>query len=123
MDGAATVPWMRLVLGVVTGTVVAFLAAVILGEYTFVGLTPWVAALLVPVAVAESCALVAGERPAWLWPFAAVVGAGALACGVWASTGRGLDPWPAGGSLAVGVGFAWPLLAEGLRRRSAAGAR
>jgi hypothetical protein len=103
------------VLGVVVGATVAFLASVILGEYEFVGATPVVAGLVVPLAVAESCALGAGARRPWLWPFAAAAGAAGLAWGVWLSDGRGLAPWPAGGWVAVGLGAGWPLLVAGFR--------
>ena len=113
---------MRQVLGVVTGAVVALVAAVILGEYNFVGLTPWVAGIVVPLAVAEGCALVGGRRPRWLWAYAAVIGAAGLAWGVWLSTGRGLDPWPTGGWEAVGLGAAWPLALAVIRRRRVVGA-
>ncbi|MCU4187136.1 hypothetical protein K6U06_22430 [Acidiferrimicrobium sp. IK] len=113
---------MRVALAIVAAAAVAFVAAVILGEYAFVGVTPWAAGLVVPLAVAETCALAAGRRPAWLWPFAAVTGSGGVAWGVWLSMGRGLDPWPSGGSIAVALALVWPVaVGAALRRRHTAG--
>ena len=109
--GPTRLPTTRRALAVVAAVAVGALAAVILGEYTFVGLTPWVAGVVVPVAVAEAAALAGGRRARWRWPLAAVVGGAALWWGVWLSTGRGLDPWPSGGWISLGVGVAVPLLA------------
>lgn len=94
----------------IVAAAVAAVAAVILGEYTFTGLLPWLAGLIVPAAVGESAALVAGHQRPWLWLLTAVAAGTGVAWGVWLSTGRGLDPWPAGGWVAVALAAVAPLV-------------
>jgi hypothetical protein len=106
--------------GFVVAVAVAFAASVVLGEYKLTVISALVAAVAVPVAVGESLAWVAGVRDRW-WQHAltAALAGGALAWGTWLSDGRGLQPWPAAGWLAVAGGTAWPAaLALRAARRS-----
>lgn len=91
----------------------------VLGEYSVSGATPWVAALAVPLAAGEALSAVGGTRRRWVWPVAGAVAAAGLAWGVWLSTGRGVDPWPAGGSVAVVAGGGWPAVLTLARARRA----
>jgi hypothetical protein len=92
------------------GALVAFVGAVVLGEYVVTVGTGLVAGVIVPLAVAEAVGLVAGQRGR-PWPHlaAAGLGGGGVALGVWFGTGRGLQPWPLAGTVAVIVAAAWPL--------------
>lgn len=101
---------MRVAAGIAVAVVVAAAAAAVAGEYSFDGWTPWVAALVVPLAVGEAAAAVAGRRRPWVWLLAATLGSAGLAWGVWLSTSHGLVAWPAGGSVAVVGAAAWPSL-------------
>jgi hypothetical protein len=44
------------------------------------------------------------------------LGAAGVALGVWFSIGRGLDPWPAAGTLSAGGAALWPLVVGRARR-------
>lgn len=101
---------MRTVLAVVAGAVLAAVAAVILGEYSFSGWVPWVAGVAVPVAVGETAALIAGRQPPALWVAISVLSAGGLAWGAWLSQGHGLAPISVGGWTAIALGALVPLL-------------
>jgi hypothetical protein len=87
------VPAVRAVAAVLAATAVAFGSAVVLGEYSFTGPTPWVAALVVPALIVATGTGLDRSRPARWWPAGGALGAAGVALGVWFSIGRGLDPW------------------------------
>jgi hypothetical protein len=97
---------LRLVLAVLAAAAVAALGGVLLGEYPFTGVMPYVSGVLFALVVSE-VALGIGQRRG---PFVALVAAlcsgGGLAWAVWISSGRGVEPIPVGGWLAVALGVA-----------------
>jgi hypothetical protein len=110
------VPAVRAVAAVLAATAVAFGCAVVLGEYSFTGPTPWVAALVVPALIVATGTGLDRSRPARWWPAGGALGAAGVALGVWFSIGRGLDPWPAAGTLSAGGAALWPLVVGRARR-------
>jgi hypothetical protein len=110
---------MRPTLALVAGITIAFASAAALGEYPFTGLVPYAAGVVVPALILAATTSIDRPRPTVWWPAAAVLGAGGVALGVWFSGGRGLDPWPAGGTVAVVLAAGWPLAggARQARRR------
>ncbi len=100
---------MRTVVALSVGAVLAATIALILGEYPFVGFSPFVAAALVPAIIATAVVATAGHHRQFLWAATGVLSAGAIAWAVWISTGRGLDPVPPGGVVAAALALGWPL--------------
>ncbi|MGH9076009.1 MAG: hypothetical protein ACRDY0_00885 [Acidimicrobiales bacterium] len=115
-------PTVRTLLAAALGAVLAALAAVILGEYSFSGAVPVLAGVAVPLAVGEAASLVAGGLSARGWLGVAAASVAALASGAWLSQGPGQAAIPAGGWLAIALGAVVPtLLALGVARRRAPG--
>lgn len=86
---------MRRTLAVLAAAAAAVLAALILGEYEYVGYVPVAAGLIVGLLVAEVVVSLGRWRA---WPaagLAAVLGAGAVVWGGWITSGQGLEPYPA----------------------------
>ena len=84
---------MRQILGAVAAAACAALAALIMAEYEFTGITPWVAALAVGVLVGEVVGSVGRWRSAAATAFAAVTAAGGLLWGQWLESDSGVEPW------------------------------
>ncbi|MDQ2754733.1 MAG: hypothetical protein M3R71_04200 [Actinomycetota bacterium] len=112
---------MRFAFSLAVGATVAAASGLILGEYPFTGFTPYLAALLVPLVLLGSMILVAGESGPRIWLLVALLSAAGLAWAVWISTGRGLDPAPLGGWIAVLLALVWPLAWAGVHRQISAG--
>jgi hypothetical protein len=100
---------MRLVLAVASGLAAAVVGAVVLGDYPLSGLTPWVAAGLIPLLVGSVMSLVAGGPQRSLWVLTGPLSAASLGWGVRIATGWGLDPVPVSGWVAIGLALVWPL--------------
>ncbi|MGH9120828.1 MAG: hypothetical protein ACRDYC_02615 [Acidimicrobiales bacterium] len=112
---------MRSLLALLAGVAVTFGSAVILGEYTFNGPTPYAAAAGVPIVVVSAMIAIDAVRRLTWWRVAGPLGAVGLALGVWFSTGRAAEPVPVAAYVAVALGLVWPLLvAELMRRRHVA---
>jgi hypothetical protein len=97
---------MRLALAVLAGAATAAFSALVLGEYEFVGTTPYVAGVLFGLVVAEVVVAVARRGGLAL---AAVTGASAAAGLVWAawiSSGRDWAYVPGPAWVAVALGAA-----------------
>lgn len=95
----------------------AALAALILGEYEYVGYVPIVAGLVVGLLVAEVLVSLGRWRA---WPaaaLAAALSAGALVWGGWITSGKGLEPYPAW----AWAGAALAALAAAVRARPTEG--
>jgi hypothetical protein len=114
----------RRALAPVAGAATAALGALILGEYDFSGMTPYLAGVLFGLIVAEVVLTVAAHGSRML---AAVAGAESglgLAWAAWISSGRGRAAIPSAAWIAVALGVliagAWVVLPT---RRSAAGSR
>jgi len=100
---------MRTVVALTVGAALTVIIALVLGEYPFVGFSPFVAAALVPAIIASAVVGTAGHHRQSLWAATGVLSAGAIAWAVWISTGRGLDPVPLGGVVAAALALGWPL--------------
>lgn len=100
---------MRTVLAVVVGVVVTMAIALILGEYPFTGLTPYLAAVAAPAVVATATIWTGEGNTARWWALTGLLSAAGIGWALWISTGRGVDPTPVGGWLAIGIALAWPL--------------
>jgi drug/metabolite transporter (DMT)-like permease len=116
----STLRRVRTALALLAGALIAYLAAAVLGEYVVTLGTGLVAAVIVPLAVDETLTLVTRRRDrARQHLAAAVLGAAGIALGVWFSDGRGLQPWPGTGTVAVVAAALWPLArAVALQRRN-----
>lgn len=114
---------MRAGVALLAGAAVAYLGAVVLGEYAMTLGTGVAAGVVVPLLVDEVVAT-AGRARGRAWPHlaAGVLGGAGVAVGVWFTTGRGLEPWPAAGTVAVAVAVAWPCCRAAVAAR-AGGAR
>jgi hypothetical protein len=109
---------MRCVLALLVAAGIAALGALILGEYSFTGVTPYVAAVLYALVVSEVVTSLARQRgPLVALATAVLIGTG-LSWALWISTGRGVAPVPTGGLVGIGLGAvagAWRV--NGWRRR------
>ena len=97
---------MRLILSLVAGVAVAFVGALLLGEYAFNGLPVLGAGLVLGLFVSEATTSVARRRSTLLAVAGAVFAVGGMLGAAWISTDRRL--WTVGleGWLAVAVGAA-----------------
>jgi hypothetical protein len=99
----------RAVLGLVVGAATTWLGALILGEYEFTGMLPWIAGPLFGLAIAE---VVVGVGRSHHVAVAAVVGVlsfAGIAWAGWIDSTQGVEPvkgavWVSG-ALAATVGF------------------
>lgn len=97
---------LRLGAALVLAALAAALGALILGEYEFEGMLPWVAGPLFGLVIAEIVVSVGRQR--W-WPVAVVTGGiafGGMAWAGWIASSEGLEPrsalsWVAAGLAAV----------------------
>jgi hypothetical protein len=112
----------RLVVGVVLGAALAALGALLLGEYPFTGVMPYVSGVLFALVVAEVIVSVSRRSGRATAVAAAMCTAGGLAWGVWISVGEGKAPIPIGGWVAVVVGFVVALIRGGIRAGARPGA-
>lgn len=111
---------MRTLLALALGVGLAVVTALILGEYPFTGPTPYLAAVLLPAVIGAAVVWTGRDHAERLWAATAVLSAAAMGWAVWISTGRGLDPVPAGAWIAISAALVWPLAWAGLlahRRR------
>jgi hypothetical protein len=116
---------MRSVLALVLGAAVAVVLALIVGEYPFAGLTPYLVAVAVPAIIGTVTVWTGRRHPDRLWAASGLLGGASVGWALWISTGRGLDPVPAAGWVSVALAVAWPLawgtiLARRSRRPSGA---
>lgn len=106
---------MRLVLAVVVGAAVAALGGLILGEYPFTGVMPYLAGLLFALVVSEVIVSIGRH----IGPVSALASAGCTAGGlgwaIWISTGRGVSPVPTGAWIGLTIGAVVALLRGGMR--------
>ncbi|MGI8752200.1 MAG: hypothetical protein ACR2MN_07795 [Acidimicrobiales bacterium] len=100
---------MRSVLALVLGAVAAAVLALIVGEYPFAGLTPYLVAVAVPAIIATVVVWTGRRRPDRLWVASGVLAGASIGWALWISTGRGLDPVPTSGWIAIALAVAWPL--------------
>jgi len=107
---------MRLALAVLAGTATAAFCALILGEYEFVGTTPYVAGVLFGLVVAEAVVTVARRGGLALAAAAAALAAAGLVWAAWISAGRDWDYVPSLAWVSVALGAA----CAGLRTARAA---
>lgn len=103
-------PLMRSILALVLGAAVAATLALIVGEYPFAGLTPYLVALAVPAIIAAVVVGTGRRHPDRLWGASGLLAGASIGWAVWISTGRGLDPFPASGWIAIAAAVAWPLV-------------
>jgi hypothetical protein len=113
----------RVVVGLVVGAAAAAVGGVLLGEYDFEGMLPWLAGPIMAVVVAELAAEIGRRRTAAVGAIAGALAGGGLLWAAWISTGEGLEPlpatvWPAM-ALAVGAGAAWLGVGSSSQRRAA----
>ncbi|MDQ6616186.1 MAG: hypothetical protein M3083_15960 [Actinomycetota bacterium] len=105
----------RLVVGTVCGAALAALGGLILGEYPFTGVMPYIAGVLFALVVAEVMMSVS-HQSGWGTAMAATVcTVGGLGWAVWISVGEGKVPIPIGGWVAVAIGAVVALVSGGLR--------
>ena len=100
---------LRAVLGLCGGAVVAVLGALILGEYEFIGMLPFVAGPLFGLAVGEVVVGVGRVRSALVALIAAGLAFGGVAWAGWIDSTEGVEPvkvlaWVAAGLAAVVAG-------------------
>ena len=88
----------------------------ILGEYPFTGIMPYIAGVLFALVVTEVILSVSHQAGRIVAVAAAVATVGGLGLGVWISTGRGIDPIPIGGWVAVVIGAAVALFRGGITK-------
>lgn len=114
---------MRQALAVIVGAAVAAFGGLILGEYPFTGLTPYIAGVLFALVVAE-IVLTIGHQPGRSTAVAAAVcTVGGLGWALFISTGRGLDPVPLGGWAALVIGAVVALVRGGITAGGRPGGR
>lgn len=100
---------MRSFLALVLGAVAAVVLALIVGEYPFAGLTPYLVAVVVPAVIAAVVVGTGRRHPDRMWALSGLLGGASIGWAVWISTGRGVDPFPTSGWIAITVAVAWPL--------------
>jgi hypothetical protein len=104
---------MRQVLAVFAGAAVAAFGGLILGEYPFTGVTPYIAGVLFALVVAEVVLAISRHPGPGTAVAAAVCTTGGLGWALWISSGQGLAPVPAGGWAALVIGAAVALIRGG----------
>lgn len=113
----------RAALALVLGALIAWVGALILGEYEFRGTLPFVVGPLFGLAIGEVVAAVGRSRAL---PVAAVTGAvcfGGVAWAGWIDSSEGVEPIHPLVWVAAVLGFAFGFVRiAGLRRRPASGA-
>lgn len=105
----------RLIVAIALGAALAALGALLLGEYPFTGVMPYISGALFALVVSEVIVSVSRRSSRVTAAAAAVCTAGGLAWGVWISVGEGKAPIPIGGWVAVVVGAAVALIRGGIR--------
>lgn len=107
------------------GAASAAFGALILGEYDFSGVIPYVAGLLFGLVIAEVVLSVARRATPALTVVAPVETGLGLAWAVWISSGRGVSPVPAAAFVSVALGIVvalgWSFLSGHGHRPGAAG--
>ena len=83
----------RRTLGLVAAVLGVLLAAPIMAEYEFEGLTPWLAGLAVGVLVGEAVGGIGRWRGRVAMAACAVISAAGLLWGEWLESDRGLESW------------------------------
>lgn len=111
---ASPAPW-RLPAAIGLGAAAAALGGLILGEYPFTGVMPYIAGVLFGLVVAEVIVSVSQQQGKLTALAAAVCSAGGLGWAVWISAGKGVDPIPIGGWVAIGIGTVVALFRGGIR--------
>jgi hypothetical protein len=96
---------MRRVASVIAGAAAAAVGGLVLGEYPFTGWTPWVAGVLFALVVTEVMITIGRRHGPVVAVGGGVFSAGGLGWAVWISSGRGLEPIPRGGWIAIVLGF------------------
>ncbi len=105
-------------LGIIAAGAVASLGALILGEYEFSGLMPYVTALLFGLVVAEVAVSIGSHRGIVVGVLAGAWTAGGLLWAAWISSGEGLRPLPVAIWPAMALGAAVAGLRAGRRQVS-----
>jgi ABC-type Mn2+/Zn2+ transport system permease subunit len=105
----------------VLGAALAALGALLLGEYPFTGIMPYISGVLFALVVSEVILSVSRRSGRATAVAAAVCTAGGLAWGVWISVGEGKAPIPIGGWVAVVIGAAMALIRGGIRAAGQSG--
>ncbi|MDQ6784900.1 MAG: hypothetical protein M3063_15985 [Actinomycetota bacterium] len=108
---------MRFVVALAIGAVLAVVLALILGEYPFVGFTPYLAATVVPAIIGTAVVWTGRRHSDLLWAATGLLAGASIGWSLWISTGRGIDPVPTSGWIAVAVAVAWPMAWSGLVAR------
>lgn len=106
---------MRLALAFLAGAATASLSALILGEYELVGWTPYVAGVLLGLAIAEVVVSLAKRRDLVVAVPVAALAAGSMVWAAWISSGRDwayVSSW-AGVVVAPLAAFAWAFKTPG----------
>jgi hypothetical protein len=107
---------MRQLLALVAGAAVAALGGLILGEYPFTGVTPYVAGLLFGLVVAEVVVTVSRRRNLVVGVGSALCTVGGLGWAVWISSGRGVAPIQGGAWAGLVIGGVVALLRGSVTR-------
>jgi hypothetical protein len=102
---------MRHLLALLVGAAVAALGGLIVGEYPFTGLTPYVAGVLFGLVVAEVVVTIAKTASLLLAAASAALAAAGLAYAVWDDAGYGVRPV----SVSAWIGVAIAAAVAGLR--------
>ena len=95
---------MRQIASLAAGAVVAAVGGLVLGEYPFIGWTPYVAGVLFALVVTEVMLSIGHKHGPILGFGGAALSAAGLGWAVWISSGRGVAPIPGGGWIAIGLG-------------------
>ena len=101
---------MRPILGVIAAALGAALAALIVSEYEFVGVTPWAAGLAIGVLVGEVLASGGRLRGRGVMALAAVLSIGSVLWGEWLESDSGVEPYSKvafGAAVLAAVVAAW----------------
>jgi hypothetical protein len=105
----------RLIVGVILGAAVAMAGGLILGEYPFTGVTPYIEGLLFALVVAEVILSVSRQHDRFTALAAAVCTVGGLGLAIWIQGDRGRFAPPVGGWVALAVGLVAALVRGGIR--------
>ncbi|MDP1819411.1 MAG: hypothetical protein Q8K58_05880 [Acidimicrobiales bacterium] len=84
--------WLRPILGLLLGLLVAAFGALILGEYEFSGLLPWFAGLLFGLAVGEVVVSVGRSRALAVASVASLTAFAGIAWAGWIDSNEGVEP-------------------------------
>jgi len=105
----------RLVLAVVVGAGIAAVGGVILGEYPFTGIMPYLTGVLFALVVAEVMLSIGRQTGPVTGLASAVCTVGGLGWAIWISTGRGVSSVPTGAWAALVIGGVVALVRGGVR--------